>query len=447
MDELAHYILIVALVEDKTFIVNKYVDVAYWVVGYYEGNHYIAKAPGLSFLGIPIYIASKFLGNYIPIFTEYQFILISFVAFLSSLTVVLVYDMCHLFECKERTAIITSLLYAFGTIAWTDSKMLDDASVSPFFILLGIYLLLRTLKANDMTRIRENMYIFLAGLSLGYSLLVEYTNAVIIFPCIIWYMFQSQGKSLRVKDSSFYIFIIPILLCLSSIFALDYFLYGSPFENPYRHKYTGSGVIGFNITNIPNSLFFLLFYAEGGGGGSLFLYQPLIFITSSFGLILMYKQFKEEALLFLISISSNILLFSLREPRTNINHHIGPAYMAAILPLILIFTAFTIEYFSSQDVTKIRKRIFWGIFISLFSFSIVILGICVLAFHIDVMAASIAYLKAFELLQSGYLDPRLLKHRFIPVFAGIFIFLVVFEAYIKKLYDSIVQATSERMSS
>ncbi len=86
-------------------------------------------------------------------------------------------------------------------------------------------------------------------------------------------------------------------------------------------------------------------------------------------------------------------------------------------------------------------------FISLFSFSIVILGICVLAFHIDVMASSIAHLKAFELLQAGYLDPRLLKHRFIPVIAGIFILLVVFEAYIKKLYNSIVKATSERMSS
>jgi len=443
MDQLAHYYLILALVEDKSFIVNKYYHYIYWVCGYYNGNYYIAKSPGLSFLGIPIYIASKYLSNYILFFKEYQFILTSFVAFLSSLTAVLIYDMCKLFKCKERTAIITSLLYAFGTIAWTDSKLFEDGSVSPFFIVLGIYLLIRTAKTKDMTRIKEYTYISLAGVTLGYSVLIEYSNFFIVLPGII-YMFYFQRTSLRVKRS-FIMFILPFLTCISTIFLLNWIIYGSPFENAYNYHITG-GTMHFSITNIPTSSFSMLLYSTEGAG-SLFFYQPLIFFTSSYGMVQMYRRFKGEALLFVISILSNLLFYSLREASVNQNHHIGPTYMPPVMPLIVIFTAFTIEYISAQNVPKSTKWIFWCIFIGLFSFSIVVIGICVLTYNIVLLTEPIAYIKGFELLRSGYLDPRLLKHRFLPfIFIGIILFILFWDRMgaLRNLLERVIYTMKKR---
>ena len=438
MDERAHYILILALVEDKSFIVNKYFHYVYYVCGYYEGNYYIAKPPGLSFLGIPIYLALKYLGNYILFFKEYEFMLIAFVTFISALTTVLVFDTCRLFECNERTAVITSLLYAFGTIAWTNAKMLEDGSVSPFFILLGIYLIIKTSKSQNPTRLTEYGSFFLAGLSLGYSLLVEYTNVVAVVPIVISSMILYPRVSLR--KISFYVFFLPLLTCGAIILWLNYIIFGSPFETVYTYHVVTS-TMEYSIANIPSSGFEILFYSTEGGS-SLFIYEPLIFLTSSYGIILMYRKYKKDAVLFIITAVLHTLFFSLRSHHGNVTHHIGPAYMPAILPLLVIPTIFTIEYFSSQNVSQNKRWLFWGIFVGLFAFSVAVIGMCVLAYNVDILNTPIAYIPAFKLLRSGYLDPRLLKHRFIPVIAGIILFVIVFERYFKKIYNFIVKSVA-----
>lgn len=422
MDDWAHYIMIVALVEDNTFIVNKYVSFIYYTVAYYNGNYYVAKAPGLSFLGVPIYLFLKLLNGYLSFPNHYQYILISFVAVISALTVVLVYDVCCLLNCNKRTCILTAILYGFGTVAWTHSKRFEDGSISPFFILLGIYLLIKVTR-SQLSPKEEMKYFFFAGISIGYSLLVEYPNAILLVPIIGYVLMNSKGKLLELNLTHFIFFFVPILAFGSFILGLNQFLFNSPLSTAYTYHTFGPAT-HFSVSHIPIGLFKILIYSDIGAG-SLFFYQPLIFFTSTFGFIKMYKQFKREALLFVTALLLNLLFFS---SHVNLGcgfHYIGPAYSHSVLPFLIIPSALTIENFTSESIPIFTRRVFWVIYSGLFAFSVVVLGACVLAYHIEILPLPIAYIGAFELLKSGYLDPRLLKHRFLPlIFIGIMLFVV-----------------------
>ncbi|WP_287586854.1 glycosyltransferase family 39 protein [Candidatus Borrarchaeum sp.] len=424
MDEWAHYIMIIALVEDNTFIVTKYVHYIYFTVGFYEGNYYVAKAPGLSFLGIPIYMLLKILDGYVSFPNHYQYILISFVAVISALTVVLVHDVCRLLNCSERTSILTAILSAFG-IAWTHSKRFEDGSVSPFFLLMGIYLLMKVTR-NQLPEKEEMKYLAFAGVSIGYALLVEYTNVILLVPIISYVIFTYKAKIFGHKLRQVLCLFSPIVAMGLVILGLNQILFDSPFSTAYTYHTFGPAT-EFSITYIPQGLFKFLIYSDLGGG-SLFFYQPLIFFTSTFGFFKMYKLFKRETLLFIASILLNILFFSMRVDLGGGFHYIGPGYIHPVLPLLIIPTALTIETFNAKSVSIFRRRIFWSVYLGLFAFSVVVIGACVLAYNFTILNLPIAYIGAFELLKSGYLDPRLLKHRFLPsILVGILLYVVFWD--------------------
>ena len=223
-----------AIVDEHRFEIDSYVENTGGDRAYYDGHYYSDKAPGASFLSVPVYAIFKlFFGMPDTKFKLHllEFLIVAFSSVLfSALLVVLIYKISRFFVKKEFHINIITLFFGLGTIIIVYSTIYYQHAVSTFFAFLCFYLLFK------MQQEKKGNYYFLAGLFAGMAFITDYVTTTIIIPCFIFIVLKKEWKEFLLFSIGFLIFVFILLIYNNSIFGnpltLSYY-YGDqiPYDN------------------------------------------------------------------------------------------------------------------------------------------------------------------------------------------------------------------------
>lgn len=325
------------MVDDKTFVIDKYHDISV-DVAVYKDHHYIGAVPGLAFMAAPVYVCLKPLVRFIPekIYKniEYSVLILFFAFFLSvmpgALIAVLLYDLLKYFGLEKKERILAVFASSFGTLLFFYSTKFM-AHVMGAFLGFGAFYILFKLK----NKILENKYwYFLAGLLLGLATLVEYTHA--IGAALLTFYALAGFKKEKIKH--YILFILGATLMALVFFSYHYKCFGSPFTlaTTYSAK---CGPIPFSWPRLK----FIFEFTLGPYRG-MFLYMPILLI-SFYGIFTFFKRpdkryLQEMILICVFFISVLFMLCIMANWHWPWGGSFGPRHFVSCIPFLMIPIAF-----------------------------------------------------------------------------------------------------------
>lgn len=170
-NEYSRYDLVRALVEDGTTSIDRYQENT-GDKAFYNGHYYSDKAPGTAFLGVPVYQLLTLTSGTPAAGSPDQLIAVQALAFgVSGIPTVLL--VLLLFRFLRTTvgggwALVVSVGYGLGSIAFPFATMFFGHAASAFFLFASFYLLWRS-RGVERARWRP----VLAGFLAGWAVLVE----------------------------------------------------------------------------------------------------------------------------------------------------------------------------------------------------------------------------------------------------------------------------------
>ena len=210
------------IIDEHCFEIDSYVENTGGDRIYYNGHYYSDKAPGASFLTIPVYAVFKlFFGMPDTNFKLYllEFVIIAFSSVLfSALLVVLMYKTSRFFLKKESQRILITIIFGLGTMIFVYSTIYYQHAMATFFAFLCFYLIFM------IKQEKKGNYYFLAGLSAGIAFIIDYITITIIIACFIFIIFRKKWKGFLLFFLGFSIFIFVLLIYNNSTFSTPFTL-------------------------------------------------------------------------------------------------------------------------------------------------------------------------------------------------------------------------------
>ncbi|MFX1519908.1 MAG: hypothetical protein ACFFCD_08300 [Promethearchaeota archaeon] len=322
--------LIMAIVEQHSFKINKYMEWTWWI-DYSEyppesGIYYSDKAPGLSFIGIPFYFLGKFVAY--RLYSDLLLIngtVASFIVLCSSiftaLSVVVVFELCKLLKISQKASLLTALSYAFGTIAFVYGKTFFAHGTSAFLLISAAYLTVHYFQNGR----KDSTKVLLAGLALGYSVCIDYQNVLALPPILSFYVFKREFRKLL-------FFLVPYIACLGLLAWYQYVAFGSPFSTPYNYTGTYGDVQSIQAFSYPMQLglFGLLFGTYRG----LFYLSPFL-LFGIYGFVLFFRRYKYEAIWFASTFLLMLFVLSVYVVWYGGGAY-GPRLLLSVIPFIVV---------------------------------------------------------------------------------------------------------------
>lgn len=193
---------------------------------YYNGHYYCDKAPGASFLTVPVYAVFRlFFGMPDTDFKLHilEFMIVAFSsALFSALLVVLIYKISRFFLKKESQRMLVTIIFGLGTMIFVYATIYYQHIIATFFAFLCFYLIFK------MKQEKKDSYYFLAGLSGGMAIITDYSTIMIIFCCFIIILFNRKWK----KTFSF---LLGFFLLVLILFFYNFSIFGTPFDLSYNY--------------------------------------------------------------------------------------------------------------------------------------------------------------------------------------------------------------------
>ncbi len=155
----------------------------------YQGNYYVAYAPGLILLSYPFSVLGFLLdgGKLLPQGNAIV-LLEAFVAFCGALGALLTYKICLMYTSRAA-ALLASLVLAFGTSAWPFASVVFPHDVTMLFVLGAAYCIVYYLRGSPNT-----LVLALAGLCLGLAATTDYVSTLLIFPVAAFLLVVALGR-------------------------------------------------------------------------------------------------------------------------------------------------------------------------------------------------------------------------------------------------------------
>ncbi|MFH0859893.1 MAG: glycosyltransferase family 39 protein [Candidatus Altiarchaeota archaeon] len=170
-----------------------------------DGNAYSRFSPGFSYAMAPFYVLSGLRG--IPLAS----------VLFSTLTVLYLFLLCRLFV-DEKTALITSLVFAFCTSIYTYSQVSLSES------LLGLLLIASVYYMADFRKAGRTESMVLSGYFFGFLVFTKISLSVL---AVIYLL----GLRSSAKNLSY--FAVGASVFLAILFSYDALLFGSPLQTGY----------------------------------------------------------------------------------------------------------------------------------------------------------------------------------------------------------------------
>ena len=354
-NESSRFALTRAIIDERTFIIDKYREYASIDVTYYNGHYYSDKIPGTSLLAIPVYLLDLSLG-----FKEdYQFFnsLALLTTIFSALSVILVYKISRSFNFSNMTCFVLSLIYGFGTVAWVFSKTFFAHPYSAFFALLSVYFILLYFKKKTKSDLKR--YSILFGISLGLFVMMEYTNFIIAALLLFLFFLKSKNKLQNLLQA-----LVPFSIFVLVVLGYNYAIFGNPFTIPLNYHYSFGNTLQtqwFRLSKLSEGFYGL---TVGFSAGLLFM-SPII-LLSILGFIIFLKKDKLMAKIFALCFLVTFFFYAASESWHGGNAY-GPRYLQVAVPFLIFPIGFLMEKYK-------KNKIFWLISIPLIVYSIILNG-------------------------------------------------------------------------
>jgi len=345
----SHYALVSAIVNKHTFIINDYVKytgkIDYAVK---NGQFYSDRLPGNAFLMIPFFafgnllelLHLNFLSNHLPI-QEVTVILLPNIC--GVLGVLFVFLFCKWFNCSYRKSLFFAIIYGVCTLNVQESTHVFSHAPSMCFVLMAFYFLVIS---PDVYHKHFYVFVFL----LAYATIIELQNCLLFIPAGL-YSIQTKKMNFELMKRNLKAFGLSALIVVATLSVLllyNYIAFGEltlksnkfnpefPEEKSFLTSLSGNFWQGldFLFTNFLNREFW--FHLELGVQNNipgLFVTSPIL-ILSFLGLIVFFKKYPKEALLFIFIILINVFIGAFH--KTVLTRHIFTITPFLFLPIIFL---------------------------------------------------------------------------------------------------------------
>lgn len=240
-NEYSRYDLVRALVEDGTTRIDRLAQNT-GDKAFYNGHYYSDKTPGTAFLGVPVYRLLTLTSTGSGAGTPDPLTAVQALAFVESgiPTVLVVLLLLRLLRptVGEGWALLISLGYGLGSIAFPFATMFFGHAASAFFLFAAFYLLWRWRADRGVWRPA------LAGFLAGWAVMVELSTMLGVLVLLAYALGNSRQTGRRLLQVNWH---APALMVAGAMLPAALFLAYNwvSFGGPFRLGYTNLAAGGF----------------------------------------------------------------------------------------------------------------------------------------------------------------------------------------------------------
>lgn len=361
--ERSRYLLTQNLSERNSIALSKdQAEAAFPDVGYYKGNFYIFFAPGISFLALPFYN----LGLQFNLAQVASFFSVTIFAIAN---LIVIFIICRqIFKFQIWISLITSIVFGFGSVAWSYAGTLYQHHATTFLIYISFYLVWLYKKHNK----RGYIWGLLIWLNYSLAIFIDYPNAILMLPIMIYFFLTALSVK---RDEDQYIpsirfsFLVTSIIFVTVMILHGYMNYvnfgdfkrlsGSLIGYKYikdkgldngnldqnlEHQLNSKNPVGFfKEEKILSGAYTLLFAPDKG----IFIFSP-VFIFGFIGMIIAaYKRRinLETGILIATVLTTFFLYFSWSDPWGGWAY--GPRYLIPAMAGLAILIGIFLKYFNN----------------------------------------------------------------------------------------------------
>lgn len=363
----SHYALVRAMSVEGRFVIDTYVD----YTGHNDyssrnGHYYTDRPPGTALMAVPLYLSGNILPKPIELLSRsiangenprlvYALMLLPLVG--AGVAVVLYY-LLRFYGLSNFASLTTSLAFAFGTVYWKYGSEMFSHAPSGLLILGGFALAARVVRQKRL----DWPMALLLGFVLGFSIVVEYSNAI-FFIMILGYIALGLNASL-LKPGRWWIPVIA--LCVGIGLPIAFLMwyntvnFGGPFTtsyaflaNPayYNRRQFSTTFAGPLAAGLPGMLWYGFDAARVDNQG-IFLLMPITFVALP-GLWPYFKRYRNESILALALFVIHLVLFAKHIAFSDGTR--DGRYLVPFLPLLFIPLGFALELLHQLEKDSVLK--------------------------------------------------------------------------------------------
>ncbi len=231
-----------AIIEHGTFAIDRYKEDApgmEWVNtgdwAYADGHYYSNKSPGLSFLAVPFFAASRMIAaRFMPgdpgrqiLAGAYVSTVFTVAALSAFLCLLLFYAFHRVFAMSATAAMTLTVLFGFGTLAFSYSTTFYCHQPAACCSLLSFVLAMNIRYGGSS---RKNMMAMLAGFSAALAVLIEPSTMIMLAAVAFCLVSVREGRS--------YIplFVLGCMLPGAVLGWYNYACFGHPLASSYNYS-------------------------------------------------------------------------------------------------------------------------------------------------------------------------------------------------------------------
>jgi hypothetical protein len=331
----SHYALVRALADKRRFEISDY-------LAFTENQDYALKGdfrfsdrpPGTAILAAPLYAASQVLPPLVPLHSKHDpdnprlvYASLAPVIAASTTAIILFWILRAHFALPLSSSMLTTLAFAFGTMTWKYGSLLYSHATSGLAVMGAVALILHQKPGFSKPEGTKSGFDFWLGVTLGASVLMEYTN--IVFVALVGLAYVGQVSNLSHKWRRIGWFTLGGFLPALFLMGYNTLNFGGPLELSTFHVDTSrwpQNTSFFHDFATPIWVGLLAMTFWGSDNQGLFWLAPVSLLGLA-GLRELWKFSRRECVLVIGVFVAMLLLFSTSttfNPYTNDGRYITP---------------------------------------------------------------------------------------------------------------------------
>jgi hypothetical protein len=293
---------------------------------FWNGKFYSWYEVGQSLFSLPWYYAGYAAIHILPIPSQYHALVLkavisTFNAFVGAAIASLFFIFAKKLGYSNRLSFFLTVNLCVATNLFPYLKSFMREPLLLLFLLASVY----WIYSYKLDPSRKSFLLY-AGLFSGFGFLTKFTfalNVIILVGYFLFVVWKQHLTSLKpiVRESLY--FFMPMLVGVAGILLYNYLRFSDWFDLGYHGG-----------TAFSTPLYVGLFGQLFSSGKSIFLYAPIT-VLFLWGFASFYRQWKSEALLFLLLIAGNLILYSMYVSWAGEGSW-GSRYLIPILPFLIL---------------------------------------------------------------------------------------------------------------
>lgn len=243
----SHYALVLALANERGARIDHYVTLTAVQpprgaptaadlrdVSFYHGHYFSDRPPGTAVLAVPFYWLGQLAGT-LSGRRDLDFPLLFTMMLpplLGAVTALATYGLGRALGAGSVAAALAMLVTSSGTLVLKYATLLYSHVPSAALVTIALAFLAGLPAAPPFARRRV---VLVAGFALGYSVVVEYPNLLLLVPAFLYLLWAVTSKHLKRQDPL--AFIIAWAVPVTALLLYNWLIFGRPWHTSYTYQY------------------------------------------------------------------------------------------------------------------------------------------------------------------------------------------------------------------